>query len=35
MFALEAKTGNIVWEFFLVPKVEGDMVRGPSVSPWC
>ena len=29
MFALEAKTGKIVWEFFLVPKVEGDMVRGP------
>jgi alcohol dehydrogenase (cytochrome c) len=29
MFALEAKTGKIVWEFFLVPKVEGDPVRGP------
>src|SRR5271170_981634 len=29
MFALEAKTGKIVWEFFLAPKVEGDMVRGP------
>ena len=29
MFALDAKTGNIVWEFFLVPKVEGDNVRGP------
>jgi len=29
MFALEAKTGKIVWEFFLVPKVEGDMTRGP------
>ena len=29
MFALEGKTGKIVWEFFLVPKVEGDMVRGP------
>ncbi len=28
MFALEAKTGKIVWEFFLVPKVEGDTVRG-------
>lgn len=23
MFALDAKTGKIVWEFFLVPKVEG------------
>src|SRR5271166_4351292 len=29
MFALEGKTGKIVWEFFLVPKVEGDIVRGP------
>jgi alcohol dehydrogenase (cytochrome c) len=34
MFALEAKTGKIVWEFFLVPKVEGDTVRGPlSATP--
>src|SRR6202167_4184426 len=34
MFALEAKTGKIVWEFFLVPKVEGDTVRGPlSTTP--
>jgi alcohol dehydrogenase (cytochrome c) len=29
VFALDAKTGKIVWEFFLVPKVEGDTVRGP------
>jgi alcohol dehydrogenase (cytochrome c) len=29
MFALDPKTGKIVWEFFLVPKVEGDTVRGP------
>jgi alcohol dehydrogenase (cytochrome c) len=29
MFALDAKTGKIVWEFFLVPKVEGETVRGP------
>jgi glucose dehydrogenase len=29
MFALDAKTGTIFWEFFLVPKVEGDTVRGP------
>jgi len=29
MFALDAKTGQIVWEFSLAPKVEGDMVRGP------
>jgi alcohol dehydrogenase (cytochrome c) len=34
MFALEAKSGKIVWEFFLVPKVEGDTVRGPlGTSP--
>ena len=30
MFALDAKTGKVVWEFFLVPKVEGDMARGPE-----
>jgi alcohol dehydrogenase (cytochrome c) len=29
MFALEAKTGKIVWEFFLAPKTEGDAIRGP------
>jgi alcohol dehydrogenase (cytochrome c) len=29
MFALEATTGKIFWEFFLVPKVEGDTIRGP------
>ena len=29
MYALDAKTGKIVWEFFLVPKAEGDTVRGP------
>jgi alcohol dehydrogenase (cytochrome c) len=29
MFALDAKTGKIFWEFFLVPKVEGDVTRGP------
>ncbi len=29
VFALDGKTGKIVWEFFLVPKVEGDTVRGP------
>ena len=34
MFALEAKTGKIVWEFFLVPKADGDTVRGPlSATP--
>ena len=29
VFAIEAKTGKIIWEFFLAPKVEGDVVRGP------
>ena len=34
MFALDAKTGKIVWEFFLVPKTEGDQVLGPlGASP--
>ena len=34
MFALDAKTGKIVWEFFLVPKTDGDAVRGPlGASP--
>jgi PQQ-dependent dehydrogenase (methanol/ethanol family) len=30
MYALEAKTGRIVWEFYLTPKVEGDAPRGPE-----
>jgi alcohol dehydrogenase (cytochrome c) len=30
MYALDAKTGKIVWQFFLVPKAEGDTVRGPE-----
>jgi len=30
MYALEAKTGRIVWEFYLVPKTEGDLARGPQ-----
>jgi alcohol dehydrogenase (cytochrome c) len=30
MYALDAKTGKIVWQFFLVPKTEGDIVRGPE-----
>ncbi len=29
MFALEGKSGKIVWEFFLAPQVPGDEVRGP------
>ena len=26
MYALDAKTGKIVWEFYLVPKTEGDLL---------
>jgi alcohol dehydrogenase (cytochrome c) len=29
MYALDAKTGKVVWEFYLVPKAEGDPTRGP------
>ena len=32
MYALDAKTGKIVWEFYLVPKSEGDMERGPQAA---
>lgn len=30
MYALDAKTGRIVWEFYLVPKTAGDPTRGPQ-----
>jgi alcohol dehydrogenase (cytochrome c) len=30
MYALNAKTGKIVWEFHLVPKLGTDAVRGPQ-----
>jgi alcohol dehydrogenase (cytochrome c) len=30
MYALEAKTGKIVWEFYLVPRGPRDPVRGPQ-----
>ena len=30
MYALDARTGKVVWEFFLVPKTEGDPTRGPQ-----
>ena len=34
MYALDAKTGKIKWEFYLVPKAEGDPTRGPlGTSP--
>jgi alcohol dehydrogenase (cytochrome c) len=29
VYALDGKTGKIVWEFFLAPKVDGDEVLGP------
>jgi len=29
MYALDASTGQIVWEFFLVPKSPTDVARGP------
>jgi alcohol dehydrogenase (cytochrome c) len=32
MYGLNAKTGEIVWEYYLVPYQEGDKVRGPLVS---
>lgn len=30
MYALDAATGRIVWEFYLVPKQPGDPTRGPE-----
>jgi alcohol dehydrogenase (cytochrome c) len=30
MYAVDAKTGKIVWEFYLVPRTEGDVARGPE-----
>jgi alcohol dehydrogenase (cytochrome c) len=30
MYALNARTGKIVWEFYLVPKGAGDRARGPQ-----
>src|SRR5215813_7396915 len=30
MYALDARTGRIVWEFFLVPRAEGEAARGPQ-----
>jgi alcohol dehydrogenase (cytochrome c) len=29
MYALDAKTGKVLWQFFMVPRTEGDVVRGP------
>jgi len=30
MYALDAKTGEIVWEFYLVPRTAEDVIRGPQ-----
>ena len=30
MYALDAGSGKIVWEFYLIPKTEGDRPRGPQ-----
>lgn len=30
MYALDAMTGGIVWEFYLVPRTAGDPTRGPQ-----
>ena len=32
MYALDAETGKIVWEFYLVPKAPGDPQRGPEAA---
>ncbi|HTT83911.1 MAG TPA: PQQ-binding-like beta-propeller repeat protein [Rhizomicrobium sp.] len=32
MYALDAKTGRIVWEFYLVPRAPGDIERGPEAK---
>jgi alcohol dehydrogenase (cytochrome c) len=30
MYALDAKTGHVVWEFYMVPKAPDDVARGPA-----
>jgi alcohol dehydrogenase (cytochrome c) len=32
IYALEAKSGRVVWEFYLVPKGSDDVTRGPQGS---
>jgi PQQ-dependent dehydrogenase (methanol/ethanol family) len=32
MYALDAKDGHIIWEFYLVPKSDGDFSRGPQAA---
>jgi alcohol dehydrogenase (cytochrome c) len=33
MYALEAASGRILWEFYLVPKQASDVARGPAPAP--
>jgi alcohol dehydrogenase (cytochrome c) len=30
MYGLDASTGKVIWEFYLVPKSPGDVARGPA-----
>jgi PQQ-dependent dehydrogenase (methanol/ethanol family) len=32
IYALDAATGKIVWEFYLVPRAPGDLERGPQAK---
>lgn len=32
MYALDARTGSIVWEYYLVPKAPGDITRGAEAA---
>lgn len=32
MYALDAKTGRVVWEFYMVPKAPDDAARGPEAT---
>ena len=32
MYALDAATGKILWEFYMVPKAPGDRTRGPQAA---
>lgn len=32
MYALDAATGRILWEFYMVPKAPGDRTRGPQAT---
>jgi glucose dehydrogenase len=32
MYALDAKDGHVVWEFYLAPKAAGDASRGPAAK---